>query len=90
MLSNLLLVAWMGCQGLDLGTTVAALQRPAVVEANPVIRGRRLAAVKVGINVGFLIWRGHRKNATHRNIMAGIFAAEGCVPGAMNLRTLRQ
>lgn len=89
----LLLAAWIGCQALDLSSTAVALQNPRILEGNRIMRGSHLATVKISVNVG--IFLAARKVARQhpdrkvRHALPVIMAASGCVPGALNLRTLR-
>lgn len=86
MIEGLLLAAWIGCQAFDIHTTLDALKQPTAYEGNPLIRGRRLVAVKVGVNVAaFGVWRS-MKQRSRRNIVAGTFAIGGCVPAVLNRR----
>lgn len=93
MLDTLLLTAWIGCQSLDIGTTVYALQQPGYRETNPVVARGLFYPVKISVNVGaFLLWKDLLKSnhRTAARVIAGSSAASGCVAGGLNLRTLRK
>lgn len=88
----LLLAAWLGCQALDLSSTAVALQHPRIVEGNRLMRGPQLATLKVSVNVGMFLAarklaKTHPGGAVRLGVPA-IMAAAGCVPGALNLRTM--
>lgn len=86
MIEGLLLSAWIGCQAFDLKTTIDALARPGVYEANPLIRGRRMVGVKIGVNVGAFVGSRFMKQKSRRYIVASMFAVGGCVPAVLNRR----
>jgi hypothetical protein len=86
MLHTALLIAWIGCQPFDLGTTLVGLQRPGIQEGNRLMRGPHLVPVKIGVNLGFLLWPEARKS----NAIPAMFATAGCAAGAWNLHVLRQ
>lgn len=85
MMTAWLLTAWIGCQALDMGTTAYALHH-GFVEANALTRGQRLYTVKVSLNVGMGLLHRHTE---HKRIIPAIMAVGGCVPAALNIRTVR-
>lgn len=89
MLNTLLLTAWIGCQSLDLGTTIHALHSKRFVEGNPVMAGRQMVPVKVSVNVGLLLWY-RTIPKEQRWALAAPAAASGCIPGALNLQKIRR
>ncbi len=91
MLDALLLAGWIGCQAWDLQSTHAALQRPGVVEGNPVLGQSmgRIVAIKVSVNVGAGVWWSrtrHNKSQATRTILPLMMAGAGCTAGMLNSR----
>jgi hypothetical protein len=80
---TLLLAAFIGCQALDLGTTYAALHSGRFVEGNPMLRPPQGYVVKIGVNVGALIWR-----KQHPVLIPATLAVSGCAAGVLNLHTM--
>jgi len=89
MMHGFILGAWFACQALDTGSTLAALQRPNVTEANPVMRGSRALPLRVGINLGVLLAY-HRASKPQRALLGSALAVSGCVAGSWNLAQLRR
>lgn len=86
------LAAFLAGQGLDMGTTIAALQNPALREANPLGAGGTLAAKAAFLLGGPLLMKymashGHPTAARVAGYLGGI---GGAIPGVMNLRTMAQ
>lgn len=94
MLETLLLGAWIGCQSLDLGTTLYALNRPGYREANPLMAGSqtKIIAIKVSVNVGAFAFNQAfiPKGRKIRYVLPSVYAGLGCLAGGINIHTLRK
>ncbi len=88
-MNPLLLTAWLACQSLDLTTTAIALRNPNLTEGNTLLRGRQGIALKISVNLGAYLWSRKQDSKGVRYVVPATFAVAGCVPGVMNLRTMR-
>lgn len=89
----LLLTLWGACQGLDVATTAYALNSGRFVEANPMMRGPQLYALKVSINVGAFVFQKkaiepHHQGKWMRAMIPLAAAGSGCLAGSLNLHTI--
>lgn len=85
MVSTGLLILWLSCQTLDTATTYHLMGQVGFTESNPFYPSRRIViGAKVSINGGVL-WAWKRAKP-QRNVIAGVMAAGGCIPGILNLR----
>jgi hypothetical protein len=84
MLHTTLLIAWLGCQSLDLGTTLVALHQDRYMEGNPLLRGKRGISIKIGVNVALFAYKDSRRSYTVPTVMA----VSGCLAGGWNLHQL--
>jgi hypothetical protein len=89
-MSTLLLAAWLGCQAFDMTTTAFALRNPAIQERNPVMRGSRGYALKIGVNVGLFLWTRHDQSPAGRTVVPLVMASVGCAAGLLNVHTLQR
>jgi hypothetical protein len=86
----LFLAAWLGCQAFDMTTTAVALRNPAIEEGNPVMRGSRGYALKIGVNVGLFLWARHDQSSAGRTFVPLVMAGAGCAAGALTVHKLER
>jgi hypothetical protein len=89
-MNTLFLAAWLGCQAFDMTTTAVAIRNPAIEEGNPVMRGSRGYALKIGVNVGLFLWARHDQSSAGRIVVPIVMAGAGCAAGPLNLHALQR
>lgn len=91
-MSTAALLLMLGCQSLDLSSTLYGLSTGRVHEGNPLMRGSHLVAVKVSVNLGAVIGQHAlaKRPGAAKWILPVAFVATGCGAGLLNLRTIRR
>ncbi len=83
-MNTFLLLAWIGCQSLDLGTTTYGLQH-GLTEGNPLMRKAQIP-IRIGVNLGAVI--AYRR--TKARALPAVLAISGCSAGTWNLAQIRR